>query len=134
MLRTAQIPLFCIADKLGDAKHELQTMVEACGAVVADLSDEQSSRVSYGPKRFPFGIRPLISEPVAEVPLVSRFKVNDLGLDGGAQEFGWHTDICHPNYLAVSITLLGSSANTGGVLRVQPECKQVHLTKLPVCN
>ena len=35
-LRTAQIPLFHIADKLGDAKHELQTTVEACGAVVAD--------------------------------------------------------------------------------------------------
>ena len=80
-MRTAQIPLFRISNKLGDSKHELQTTVEACGAVVADSSDEQSSRVSYGPEHFPLGIRPLISEPVAEVPLVSRFKVDDLGLD-----------------------------------------------------
>ena len=55
-LRTAQIPLFCIADKLGDAKHELQTTVEACGAVVADLSDDCSPRASYDPKGFPLGI------------------------------------------------------------------------------
>ena len=37
--------------------------------------------MSYGPKCFPLGIRPLISDPVAQVPLVSRFNVDDLGLD-----------------------------------------------------
>ena len=57
-LRTAQIPLFCIANKLGDAKHELQTTVEAYGAVVADLSDERSSRASYGLSTFPWASDP----------------------------------------------------------------------------
>ena len=76
MLRTAQIPLFCIAYKLGDMKHELQTMVEACGAIVADFSDKGSSRVSYGPKRFPLGLRPMF-----EVLLKYWFHVNNLGLN-----------------------------------------------------
>ena len=77
-LRTAQIPLFRIANKLGDAKHELQTTMEVCGAIIADSSDKKSSRASYGPKCFPLGLRPLVSDPLVEVLLKSWFDVNDL--------------------------------------------------------
>ena len=80
-MRTAQIPLFRIADKLGDAKHELQTTVEACGAVVADSPDGTLSRASYGPEHFPLGLRPLVSDPLVEVPLKSWFNVDDIGLN-----------------------------------------------------
>ena len=61
--------------------HELVTTVEACGAVVADLSDKKSSRASYGPECFPLGLRPLVSDLLVEVPLKSRFNVDDLGLN-----------------------------------------------------
>ena len=57
-------------------KHELQTTVEACGAIAADSSDEKSSRESYGPECFPLGLRPLVL-----VPLKSQFGVDDLGLN-----------------------------------------------------
>ena len=80
-LRTAQVLLFCLADKLGDAKHELQSTVEACGAVVANPSNERSSRATYGPERFPLGLRPLVSDPKVEVALKTRFDVDDLGLN-----------------------------------------------------
>ena len=47
----------------------------------ADLSDERSFRKSYRPKRCPMGIRPLILDPIAEVPLVSLFNVDNLGVN-----------------------------------------------------
>ena len=56
-------------------------MVEACGAVVVDLSDERSSRASYGPERYPLGLRPLVTDPLVEVSLKSRFDMDDLGLN-----------------------------------------------------
>ena len=71
--------MFCLADKLGDAKHELQSTVETCGAIVADPSDERSSRATYGPERFPLGLRPLVSDLLVEVSLKSRFNMEDLG-------------------------------------------------------
>ena len=44
------------------------------------MSDEKSSRASYGPERFPLGLRPLVSDLLVEVPLKSWFDVDDLGL------------------------------------------------------
>ena len=80
-LRTAQAPLFRLANKLGDAKHELQSTVDACGAIVADPSDERSSRATYGPEHFPLGLRPFVSDPMVEVSLKSQFDMDDLGLN-----------------------------------------------------
>ena len=37
--------------------------------------------MSYGPEGFPLGLRPLVSDPLVEVPLKSQFDVDDLGLD-----------------------------------------------------
>ena len=85
--RTALVPLFKTGDEITKARHEVEAILDRCGAVIAPRDHPKSGHVGWGGETVPAAFPPLLSPPklnVGEEP--DELDLSDLNLDPAVAE------------------------------------------------
>ena len=71
-----------MGDEIAKARHEVQSILDRCGAVVAPCEHPNAGHVGWGGETVPAAFRPLLSPPKLKVDEESdKLDLSDLGLD-----------------------------------------------------